>query len=56
MDGRLLAFYIHELEYIGTSDPTKVINMEHRFGDAGVERMMIESEGIAENVSSWRTT
>ena len=23
--------------------------------DAGVERLMIESEGITENVSSWRT-
>ncbi|KAK3681952.1 hypothetical protein LTR37_020719 [Vermiconidia calcicola] len=44
-----------ELENIGTSDPTKVINMAKRFVDAGVERMMIESEGITENVSSWRT-
>jgi phosphosulfolactate synthase (CoM biosynthesis protein A) len=44
-----------ELANIGTSDPTKVINMAHRFVKAGVERMMIESEGITENVDSWRT-
>jgi phosphosulfolactate synthase (CoM biosynthesis protein A) len=29
--------------------------MAKRFIDAGVERMMIESEGITENVASWRT-
>lgn len=44
-----------ELESIGTSDPSKVINMAKKFVDAGVERMMIESEGITENVKSWRT-
>ncbi|KAJ0120873.1 sulfonate biosynthesis enzyme [Diaporthe amygdali] len=44
-----------ELESIGTSDPSKVINMARKFVDAGVERMMIESEGITENVKSWRT-
>ena len=33
----------------------KVINMAKRFVDAGDERMMIESECITENVSSWRT-
>lgn len=44
-----------ELESIGTSDPSKVINMAKKFFDAGVERMMIESEGITENVKSWRT-
>ena len=44
-----------DLEGIGTSDPSKVINMARRFIDAGVERMMIESEGITENVKSWRT-
>ena len=44
-----------ELEGIGTSDPAKVINMGRRFIDAGVERMMIESEGITENVKTWRT-
>ncbi|KAI5918235.1 putative sulfonate biosynthesis enzyme [Camillea tinctor] len=44
-----------ELAAMGTSDPGKVINMARRFVDAGVERMMIESEGITENVQSWRT-
>lgn len=44
-----------ELENIGTSDPSKVVNMAKKFIDAGVERMMIESEGITENVKSWRT-
>lgn len=44
-----------ELEATGTSDPSKVINLGKRFIDAGVERMMIESEGITENVKSWRT-
>ncbi|KAL0575249.1 hypothetical protein V5O48_006714 [Marasmius crinis-equi] len=44
-----------ELESIGTSDPSRVINQAKKFLDAGVERLMIESEGITENVKSWRT-
>ncbi|KAH8164610.1 hypothetical protein CIB48_g3646 [Xylaria polymorpha] len=44
-----------ELEGIGTSDPAKAIGMARRFVDAGVERLMIESEGITENVKAWRT-
>ncbi|KAI0853428.1 putative sulfonate biosynthesis enzyme [Daldinia vernicosa] len=45
-----------ELQSIGTSDPSKVINMAKRFvKEAGVKRCMIESEGITENVQSWRT-
>ena len=44
-----------ELEAMGTSDPGKLINLGRRFLDAGVERLMIESEGITENVKSWRT-
>lgn len=44
-----------ELESLGTSDPTKITNLGKRFIDAGVERIMIESEGITENVKSWRT-
>jgi phosphosulfolactate synthase (CoM biosynthesis protein A) len=45
-----------ELEGMGTSDPSKVVNLGRRFiHDAGVERVMIESEGITENVASWRT-
>ncbi|KAK4095766.1 coma-domain-containing protein [Parathielavia hyrcaniae] len=40
----------------GTSDPSKLVNLGKRFiGEAGVERIMIESEGITENVRSWRT-
>ncbi|KAL1848518.1 hypothetical protein Daus18300_013571 [Diaporthe australafricana] len=40
----------------GTSDPSKVVNLGRRFiNEAGVERLMIESEGITENVTSWRT-
>ncbi|XXH02445.1 hypothetical protein Hte_008821 [Hypoxylon texense] len=45
-----------ELQSIGTSDPGKVISMVKRFiGEVGVERVMIESEGITENVQTWRT-
>ncbi|RSL45406.1 hypothetical protein CEP54_014281 [Fusarium duplospermum] len=44
-----------ELSSLGTSDPSKMIAMGKRFIDAGVERIMIESEGVTENVTSWRT-
>lgn len=47
-----------ELEALGgaTSDPSKVVNLGKRFiEECGVERIMIESEGITENVKSWRT-
>jgi len=41
---------------MGTSDPSKVVDLGRRFiNEAGVERIMIESEGITENVKSWRT-
>ncbi|KAL4774054.1 hypothetical protein BDW60DRAFT_215479 [Aspergillus nidulans var. acristatus] len=43
------------LESLGTSDPGKLVNLGRKFLDAGVERLMIESEGITENVKSWRT-
>ena len=43
------------LEAIGTSDPGKLVSLGHKFLHAGVERLMIESEGITENVQSWRT-
>ncbi|KAL1958017.1 hypothetical protein VTO42DRAFT_5229 [Malbranchea cinnamomea] len=46
---------VGQLEALGTSDPGKLINLGRRFLDAGVERLMIESEGITENVKSWRT-
>lgn len=46
-----------ELESMGaTADPSKVVNLSKRFiEEGGVERIMIESEGITENVKSWRT-
>lgn len=44
-----------ELSAMGTSDPSRIIDAGRRFIDAGVERIMIESEGITENVSQWRT-
>ncbi|KAF4854416.1 Protein HEAT-STRESS-ASSOCIATED 32 [Colletotrichum siamense] len=44
------------LESMGSqSDPSKVVDLGKRFVDMGVERIMIESEGITENVTSWRT-
>jgi phosphosulfolactate synthase (CoM biosynthesis protein A) len=43
------------LESTGTSDPSEVVRLDERFVDAGVKRIMIESEGITENVKSWRT-
>ncbi|KAL2760304.1 hypothetical protein ACRALDRAFT_1059852 [Sodiomyces alcalophilus JCM 7366] len=44
-----------ELQSMGQSDPSKVVSLGKRFLDAGVERLMIESEGITENVEAWRT-
>jgi len=43
------------LEAQGTVDPSWAVNQARRFIDAGVELIMIESEGITENVRSWRT-
>lgn len=44
-----------DLSYMGTSDPAKIVEMGKRFIAAGVPRIMIESEGITENVTNWRT-
>jgi len=44
-----------ELESEGTSDPAWPIAQASRFLDAGAEIIMIESEGITENVDPWRT-
>ena len=44
-----------ELEAEGTRDPIWAIAQAKRFLDAGAEIIMIESEGITENVDSWRT-
>jgi phosphosulfolactate synthase (CoM biosynthesis protein A) len=44
-----------ELEAEGTSDPGWAIDRARRFLEAGAYQVMIESEGITENVRTWRT-
>lgn len=44
-----------ELQAEGTRDPTWAIMQAKRFVDAGAYMIMIESEGITENVKVWRT-
>jgi phosphosulfolactate synthase (CoM biosynthesis protein A) len=44
-----------ELEREGTRDVGWPIQLARRFLDAGADMIMIESEGITENVRSWRT-
>jgi len=44
-----------ELEAEGTRDPAWAIAQAKRFLDAGAYMIMIESEGITENVNVWRT-
>ena len=44
-----------QLEAEGTMDPAWAIQQAKRFLDAGAYLIMIESEGITENVTSWRT-
>jgi phosphosulfolactate synthase (CoM biosynthesis protein A) len=44
-----------ELEAEGTSDPGRAIDVARRCLDAGAHMIMIESEGITENVRTWRT-
>lgn len=44
-----------ELEAEGTRDARWAVASARRFLDAGVSLVMIESEGITENVASWRT-
>jgi phosphosulfolactate synthase (CoM biosynthesis protein A) len=46
---------VAELEAEGTQDPTWAISKAKRFLDAGAYMIMIESEGITENVKTWRT-
>lgn len=43
------------LESIGTRDPKWLIERAHAFLEAGADRIMIESEGITENVKHLRT-
>jgi phosphosulfolactate synthase (CoM biosynthesis protein A) len=44
-----------DLEAEGTRDARSAITQAKRFLDAGVTQIMIESEGITENVRNWRT-
>jgi phosphosulfolactate synthase (CoM biosynthesis protein A) len=44
-----------ELEAEGTRDPGWLILQARRYLEAGAELIMIESEGITENVRAWRT-
>jgi phosphosulfolactate synthase (CoM biosynthesis protein A) len=44
-----------DLEAAGIRDPEWSIQLARRFLDAGAYLIMIESEGITENVKSWRT-
>jgi phosphosulfolactate synthase (CoM biosynthesis protein A) len=44
-----------ELETAGTRDAEWPIQLARRFLEAGAYMVMIESEGITENVKSWRT-
>ena len=46
---------IAELEAEGTRDPAWAISEAKRFLEAGAYMIMIESEGITENVKTWRT-
>jgi phosphosulfolactate synthase (CoM biosynthesis protein A) len=44
-----------ELESEGTRDPGWAIGQARRFLEAGAYMIMVESEGITENVRTWRT-
>jgi phosphosulfolactate synthase (CoM biosynthesis protein A) len=44
-----------ELEAEGTRDVAWPIQLARRFLDAGAYMIMIESEGVTENVKTWRT-
>jgi phosphosulfolactate synthase (CoM biosynthesis protein A) len=46
---------VAELEAEGARDPDWAIVQAKRFLDAGAYQIMIESEGITENVTRWRT-
>ena len=46
---------VAELEAEGTKDPAWALSEAKRFLDAGAYMIMIESEGITENVKNWRT-
>jgi phosphosulfolactate synthase (CoM biosynthesis protein A) len=45
----------NELEAEGTRDPAWAVHQMKRLLEAGAELIMVESEGITENVKSWRS-
>ena len=46
---------VEELEEAGVRDPGRAIHAARRFLEAGAYLVMIESEGITENVKAWHT-
>ena len=46
---------VAELDAEGTRDPEGAIRQARRYLEAGADLVMIESEGITENVKTWRT-
>ena len=46
---------VADLESEGTRDAESLVRQGQRFLDAGAELLMIESEGITEQVKAWRT-
>src|SRR5262249_31590153 len=46
---------VAQLQAEGTHDPQWPVQQARRFLDAGAYLIMIESEGITENVDNWRT-
>jgi phosphosulfolactate synthase (CoM biosynthesis protein A) len=46
---------VAELEAEGTSDPSQAVRAAKNYLAAGAHLIMIESEGITENVRTWRT-
>jgi phosphosulfolactate synthase (CoM biosynthesis protein A) len=46
---------VGELKAEGIRDPGLAIGLARRYLDAGADLVMIESEGITESVTSWRT-
>ncbi|HZD55039.1 MAG TPA: phosphosulfolactate synthase, partial [Candidatus Aquicultoraceae bacterium] len=46
---------VEELEAEGVTDPSQAIRAARRYLDAGAHLIMVESEGITENVRTWRT-
>jgi phosphosulfolactate synthase (CoM biosynthesis protein A) len=46
---------VAELEAEGISDPSRAVRQAKRYLDAGAHLIMIESEGVTEQVKAWRT-